>query len=435
MERGSAVLDRETTTLEREAQALAREGFRPRFGELAETFPSEPVWRALRALGTRLWLDTGDLEEAWALWRREFSNLTTNNTLANREVQKGLFDETIRTAGARLRAAEPGISPDELVREVGFVVNSRLALRLVEAFDATVSVELHPAMAHDVELSVRYGRRYFAVCPERFLIKVPLTPAGLIATRRLSEEGIPVNFTLGFGARQNVLAAQVARPVYVNVFMGRLNSFVLDNRLGDGRGVGEKATLATQRALRALPPTIGGRPRALLIGASMRAAHQVADLAGLDVFTMPTSVARDFVANPPDLASIRDRTGDDPTVTLAPEYDPKAVGLPSLWEVTSEVQDAAARLAALPVADLTPDDLVRCLEEAGLNLFRRWTPEERAIIEAEGKIPKYERWANELANGRVALDDLMTTAALQSFTADQKALDARIRGLLGLGAA
>jgi transaldolase len=427
MQRGSAVLDRESTAVEREAHALALEGFRPHYGELADAFPSLPVWRALRALGTRLWLDTGDLEEARTLWTREFSNLTTNNTLANHEVQKGLFDEAIRQAGERLRRVAPGITREELVREVGFVVNSRLALRLVEAFDATVSVELHPGMAHDVDASVRYGHRYFAVCPERFLIKVPLTPAGMLATRRLSGAGIPVNFTLGFSARQNVLAASVARPAYVNVFMGRLNAFVADNGLGDGQGVGEKATLATQRALRTLPE---GRP--LLIGASMRTAHQAAELAGLDVFTMPTSVARDLAAGKVDASSLRDRTGDEVAVTLAPGHDPAAVGLPSLWEVTPELHAAAARLGGLAPETLTPEDLVTRLEEAGLNLFRRWTPEERAAVEADGKIPKYTRWAGELAAGRLALDDLMTTAALHSFVADQRALDSRIRELLGL---
>src|SRR5205823_13646217 len=104
--------------------------------------------------------------------------------------------------------------------------------------------------------------------------------------------GVPVNYTLGFSARQNYLAARFSHPQFVNVFMGRLNAFVVDNKLGDGEHVGEKATLASQRAilkLRAHNPD-GSRQ----IGASMRTAEQLYDLAGLDVFTMPTAVARDF---------------------------------------------------------------------------------------------------------------------------------------------
>lgn len=422
----NAVLDRDATKLEQEVHALALEGFRPRYGQLADTFPSEPIWAALRGLGTRLWLDTGDLEEARSLWRREFSNLTTNNTLANKEVQKGLFDDLIRRAGDRLRGAERQISADELVREVGFVVNARLSLSLVEAFDATVSVELHPAMADDVATSVRYGRRYFALCPERFLVKVPLTPAGLLATRQLSDAGIPVNFTLGFSARQNLLAAHVARSAYVNVFMGRLNAFVADNGLGDGQGIGEKATLATQQALRGIA---GDRPR--LIGASMRSAQQVADLVGLDVFTMPTAVARDFAAKFSDPSALRDRTGDRVEIALAAGKDPSSVGLDALWEIPAALPKVAAEIGAA-TGSLTPDALVDRLDAEGLPLFRRWTNAERQTIETEGKIPKWSRWGGDLTAGRAQLDDLMTTAALHSFVADQRALDDRIRGLLGV---
>lgn len=424
----NTALDHQTTSIEQEARTLALAGFRPRYGELADAFPSEPVWRALRALGTRLWLDTGDLEEAQALWRREFSNLTTNNTLANREVQKGLFDDVIRQAGERLRAVAPEIAPEALIQEIGFVVNSRLGLRLVEAFDATVSVELHPGVAHDVAASVRYGQRYFAICPERFIVKVPLTPAGLLTTRQLSDKGIPVNFTLGFSARQNVLAAILGRPAYVNVFIGRLNAFVADQKLGDGQGVGEKAALATQRALRILPQA----QRPLLIGASMRTAQQAVDLAGLDIFTMPTSVARDFASGAVDPDRLRDRTGDEVSVSLAPGYDPRTVGLPSLWDVEPKLGAVAERLSALDARSLTPEDVVIQLEEAGLNLFRRWSADERATIEAQGKIPRHTQWAQALASGQVVLDDLMTMAALQSFAADQRKLDGRIRELLGL---
>src|SRR6266571_882045 len=45
--------------------------------------PGHPAWDKLRSVGTDLWLDTGNLEEARSLWTREFTSLTTNNTLAN----------------------------------------------------------------------------------------------------------------------------------------------------------------------------------------------------------------------------------------------------------------------------------------------------------------------------------------------------------------
>src|SRR5688572_16568644 len=115
------------------AAQLAKEGFSPVSGGTKPAAPSHPAWAALRALGTRLWLDTGDLDAAAKLWTEDFSNLTTNNTLVNKEVQKGLFDELIPRAGRGLRESAPELSTGELVTEVGFVVNCHTALRLVEA--------------------------------------------------------------------------------------------------------------------------------------------------------------------------------------------------------------------------------------------------------------------------------------------------------------
>ena len=112
--------------------------------------------------------------------------------------------------------------------ELAFILNARHGLRLVEQFDAYVSVEEHTALANDVETAVEVARRYHEICPERFIVKIPFTPAGLLATRRLSDEGIAINHTLGFSARQKYVIARVGRPAYVNVFMGRLGSFVFE---------------------------------------------------------------------------------------------------------------------------------------------------------------------------------------------------------------
>jgi len=275
---------------------LAREEFAHEFGKPEIAAKTDDVWRKVSGAGTRLWLDTGDIEEAQSLWNAEFKALTTNNTLLNREVQKGIYDDLMTRAADRIREVCPEIDPQTLILEIAFVLNARHALNLVSRFDAFVSVELHTDLADDVERTVAYGRRFHAVCPERFIVKVPLTPAGLVGARQLSEVGIPVNFTLGFSARQNVLSALVARPAYVNVFMGRLNAFVADNQLGDGKNVGEKATLATQRALQALRDD--GRSETRLIGASMREGAQVGILAGLDVYTMPPKVAAQYHTAP-----------------------------------------------------------------------------------------------------------------------------------------
>ena len=404
------------------ARALALEGHD---GPGTQRFGSQPAWAALRATGTRLWLDTGDLDAARKIWTDDFSNLTTNNTLVNKEVQKGLFDDLIRRAGAAFREAQPDISETDLVYEVGFVVNCHTALRLVEAFDATVSVELHPGMADDAVKSAEYGRRYHAVHPERFIVKVPMTPAGFLAARHLSKEGIPVNYTLGFSARQNVLAAAFSRPSFVNVFMGRLNSFVKDHGLGDGVNVGERATMATQMALREGRENRGWE--SLLIGARMRSGDQVADLAGLDVFTMPTGAAEQFKeAYDADPRELRSQVGRDFPVKTS---EPEVVG--KLWQVDQDLLIAAQALSREHSSSWTGSNLVDAVREYGLrDLFHAWTPEEQQEIREAGKIPSWDRWKDDLHAGTVSLDDLMSQAALQSFITDQGELDDRIRGLL-----
>jgi transaldolase len=100
---------------------------------------ANPEWKKVRGTGTELWLDTGDMEAAGALWNPEFSALTTNNTLLNREIQKGIYDAWIPQAAAAARADRPDLGEQELVLEIAFALNARHGLRLVERFGAYVS--------------------------------------------------------------------------------------------------------------------------------------------------------------------------------------------------------------------------------------------------------------------------------------------------------
>lgn len=404
-----------TPSVDRQLRELALEAVST---PAASEPPSDPALSKLRELGTELWLDTGNLEEAAALWHAEFTALTTNNTLANQVVQSGVLDDVARKAVGEIRAARPGISEADLVMELGFVVNCHLALRLVKAFGARVSVELHPDVAHNVERTVEYAHRYHAVCPERFTIKIPLTPEGYCAVARVSRDGVPVNYTLGFSARQNYLAAALSHPTFVNVFLGRLNAVVADNGLGDGKNVGEKATLATQTTL--LDLRVAERTTTRLICASMRAASQVCDLAGCDVFTMPPKVARDFLAARPDPARLTCRVGQRLEVADATGI------LADLWDVGEPVKAMTEELVHRGGCSLTGDDVREADADHSARLFCRFTHEELDELRAQGKIPKLARWTDT----GVALDDLMTQAALQSFAVDQAALDDRLRRLM-----
>jgi transaldolase len=390
-------------------------------GKGKEAFRSEPFWKGLKDLGTALWLDTGDVEAASHLWTTEFSGLTTNNTLLNAEIQKGTYDGVIREAGTLLA----GLEKERRVMEIAFILNALHGQKLVRAFNARVSVELHTATANDAGEAIAYGRRFHGIDPGHFIVKVPFTAAGLLATRALRQEGIAVNLTLGFSARQNYIAALFAFPSYVNVFLGRCNAYVADNGLGDGRGVGEKATLASQRAVREISRAHG--KTTLQIAASLRGGAQVAALAGVDVMTIPVATATDARASLD--GTWRSRVKEEVPVAFRAGVEERArVGV--LWEVSEAVKEFAQEISGRPPG--SAEELVeRARERRVGDLFPLMRDEELGQVAADGKIPRHSRWAQRVAAGELAVDSLLNAAGLASFTRDQEALDKRIRGLVG----
>ncbi len=417
--------------ISQEIHEFVTAGFKPHFGQLKQTFKTDPLWSRLRELGSELWLDTGSIEDARKFWTQEFSALTTNNTLLNREVQTGRYDSLITEADQMLTAAG-GISEEERMLEIAFILNTWHGLRLVEKFDAYVSVEEHTALAHDVERAVDYAKRFHAICPQRFIIKIPFTPAGLLATRKISVEGIPVNHTLGFSARQNYVIARIGKPAYVNVFLGRLNSFVVDNNLGDGTYIGEKATLASQTAVKKLQQQNLSSSRQ--IGASFRAGPQVRDLAGIDVMTMPPKVAGQFQDLGLAADQITDKTAADYKPGVNPDVDIDAIRLNTLWDIDDALVACVDALEKENFDSFTPDDLVdffgkhRCGD-----VMVRWSDSQIQTSTQEGKIPKLDNWQDALADKSIGLDSLMNLAGLNSFTVDQKAMDDRVRQVLARG--
>jgi transaldolase len=425
----TAAYPRFDSHLATEVAQFCRSGHQPPTAAVRAAFPSSPLWQAVTRTGTSLWLDTGDVDAAKALWTREFKALTTNNTLLNKEVQKGIYDELVPDAAALLRSAQRDLGEDALVMEIAFILNAVHGLKLVRTFDADVSVELHTALANDTEASYHYGKRFAAICPDRFIVKVPLTPAGIFAARRLAADGIRLNFTLGFSARQNQLIALLAKPAYVNVFMGRINAFLSDNKLGDGVNAGEKATLASQRGLRALRKQ--HRIDCKQIGASMRSGQQCHDLLGLDVFTMPTAAAKEFAQKNPPVADVVDRTGNDPKVTYASGVDAAADKFSMFWDLDAAFQKALAALAGMDTGKMTGADLLAFLQQHGVgDLFPQYSADEAARLAKEGKIPVYASWKDKVRQGKASWDGTLTAAALASFTQDQQALDERVRRLL-----
>lgn len=382
---------------------------------------SDPFWKGLRDTGTELWLDTGDMDAAESLWIDEFTALTTNNTLLNNEIQKGIYDELIERAGALLT----DLAMQERIMEIAFILNARHGLNLVNRFGGYVSVELHTASARDIDMTVHYAKRFHQISPDRFIIKIPLTPEGLIATRRLRDENVPINFTLGFSARHNYLASMFAYPSYVNVFLGRLNSYVADNGLGDGNMVGEKATISSQRQVREVADETG--KRTLQIAASLRSAGQVRDLAGVDVYTMPVKVAGS--AKKELDGRWESRVDTEYEIALSPGVAEQKAGISTLWDVPESLKEFARDLDGSDPA--TGDELVERAQKSGVgDLFPEMSPEDQSRIAADGKIPVHEAWKDRIEKREVSVDSLLNLAGLASFTGDQGKLDDRIRGLI-----
>lgn len=383
---------------------------------------TNPLLVGLKSLGTESWIDTGELEKARSIWKKELTALTTNNTLANQVVQTGVMDEVIRETVEIVKKNVPDLTETELVMEIGFVINCKIALRLVQAFDVKVSVELHPSMSRDLERTLYFARRYYKVNPDKFIIKIPLTPEGYLAVRKLSSEGMPINFTLGFSARQNYLAARLSNPLYVNVFLGRLNEVVKKNSFGDGSWVGEKVAWASQNAIRSIKEEFRSTKTGQ-IGASIRSGDQITTLAGMDVLTIPPGAMKEFLESgrkPEQLTNNSDKE-------LEPGIDANELSrFTVLWEVPGLFKEFVERLVNHPKVDeMSGEDLVDFCKEGGVDLFHRFSKEQLRKIYDHGKIPNIPDWPST-----VALDDLMTHSALQSFTKDQDALDDRIRSFL-----
>ena len=123
-----------------------------------------------------------------------------------------------------------------------------------------------------------------AAMGDNAVVKVPMTPAGLEAGRRLADEGIRINVTLVFSPAQAILAAEIGAYI-VSPFLGRI-----DDAAADG-----------MHALRQICDIydIQGYETEVL-AASLRHPMHVVDaaLAGADIATMPYDVFTKLAKHP-----------------------------------------------------------------------------------------------------------------------------------------
>jgi len=234
---------------------------------------------------------------------------------------------------------------------------------------------------------------------------------------------VKINFTLEFSARENVLVTRVARPDYLNVFLGRIGAYMINNKLGDGSGAGEMAVIASQNWVTGLSAENPWQTK--LIAASLRSHSQLELLAGTDVYTMPPKVA---AAGHKELSgTFSSRMHENYVVSIFDSA--KEAHVEKFWEVDNKVLHLAERLAAKVPA--TGSELIHIAHEEGCeDMFPSLSKEEKAFIASDGKIPVHSRWEKTIREGKIAPDTLLTFAGLASFTSDQRELDQRIRNII-----
>ncbi len=133
----------------------------------------------------KIFLDTANVEHireanSWGV----VDGVTTNPTLIARE----------------------GRNFEEVVREI------------CEIVDGPISAEV---VSEDAEGMVKEARELSKI-HKNVVIKIPMTPEGLKATRVLKDEDIKTNVTLVFSSNQVLLAAK-AGATFVSPFIGRLD--------------------------------------------------------------------------------------------------------------------------------------------------------------------------------------------------------------------
>jgi transaldolase len=175
--------------------------------------------KQLHDAGTSIWLDyidrsilrNGDL--ARRIREDSLTGMTSNPTIFEKALAEGsAYDEQLAEAGKQLTTWELfELFETEDVRTAcdlfaGVFTSTRGA-------DGYVSIEVSPAVAHDADATVEEARRLWAAVDRpNVMVKVPGTPDGARAVRRLVAEGINVNITLLFSveAHQRVIEAYLA---------------------------------------------------------------------------------------------------------------------------------------------------------------------------------------------------------------------------------
>ncbi|MCB9878827.1 MAG: hypothetical protein H6835_14625 [Planctomycetes bacterium] len=354
-------------------------------------------------------------------WPAGFAGIGTNHALLDEGLQAAVFRGTVQRAEQLLRRAAPELTESERRHEIAFVVDALRGLELVRAFGAGVEVcvDLHSDFATDAEASYHYGRRMFALCPQQFVVKIPLTPAGLLAAHRLVGDGVRVEVTHGFSVRQHELVARYVRPRFVGSVPGRVDAWFEKGGLPLAPGwcrPGALMTAVVQEMLGELPECVTKQ-----VAATAHGSDTESTLAGVDVLSMPSLRAREAVDRRTD--ELQPLAGHP----LLTSEVVAAAGADVFFRSESSTLVVAEQLAQRPAELLDAERVGAVLTDCQLpDLMPELLPVERRDLAAGGPVPVRELWQARVDTGELAWDGLLTEAALVASAVKQRQLDERL---------
>lgn len=362
------------------------------------------ILKALSDEGVSIWLDdisrerlrSGNLEQL--VKDKHVVGVTSNPTIFAKALSKGsAYDDQVRDLAVR------GVDVEEASRAIttydirwGCDV-LRPVYDRTDGLDGRVSIEVDPRLARDTEKTVAEARAlWWMVDRPNLFIKIPATEEGLPAITAALAEGISVNVTLIFSLERygKVIDAffaglEKARanghdlPTITSVasfFVSRVDTEI-DKRLDkigseDAKKLRSKAGLANARLAYALYEEKFGTDRwKALKDAGARPQRPLWASTGVKDPNLADTLYVDELVAPGTVNTM-------PEATLEAEADHGQLRGDT---VRGAYDDARAHMAALKEAGVDYDDVVRVLEEEGVEKFEASWKELLGSIDGELK--------------------------------------------------
>ena len=345
----------------------------------------------LAAAGVSIWsdqisktmLDSGELARRIA--DDAVTGVTSNPTIfAGAIVGSSEYDDLLRD----LKSAD--VATEEIAKTLMATDLKRACDDLIGVFERTqgtdgfVSVEVAPTLAGETEASVAEARDWVKqIDRPNLLVKIPATPAGIPAIRRLLAEGISVNITLIFSLERY--------GEVMEAYLGGLEDYHASG--GDPRRVASVASFFVSRVDTEVDKRLDtiGTPEALALkGVTAIANARVAYGRFLEIFgsdrygalsekgarVQKPLWASTSTKNPdyPDLLYVENLVAPQTVNTMPPEtidaYQDH--GNPSPKGFTeADIEEAQAHLDRLGEVGVDYDDVVQILEDEGVDKFTK----------------------------------------------------------------